>query len=148
MAVRQIAAGLLLAFLVSLPGLTQASSGTPTTRLATPAADGQSSSATTTPQTARPVPSETNPLNLSEEQKAKLRPILLEERQQLDALRSDSSLGQEQKIEKANDIRSGLAAKIRAILTSEQLQKLQQLQQKDNEETPSPSPTISENPQK
>src|SRR5947207_3109150 len=46
-----------------------------------------------------------NPLNLTAEQKAKLQPILAEENQQLQALRSDTSMTQEQKVSKANDIR-------------------------------------------
>jgi periplasmic protein CpxP/Spy len=70
-----------------------------------------------------------NPLNLSDEQKAKLRPIIQDENQQMEALRSNNSLSQEQKIEKANQIRADASPKIKAILTPEQLQKLAQMQQ-------------------
>jgi protein CpxP len=70
-----------------------------------------------------------NPLNLTDDQKTKLRPIITEENQQMEALRSDSSLTQEQKIDKANQIRAAASPKIKAILTPEQLQKLAQLQQ-------------------
>ena len=70
-----------------------------------------------------------NPLNLSDDQKAKLRPIIQDENQQMEALRSDNSLTQEQKIDKANQIRAAASPKIKAILTPEQLQKLAQLQQ-------------------
>ena len=70
-----------------------------------------------------------NPLNLTDEQKAKLRPIIQDENQQMEALRSNNSLSQEQKIEKANQIRADASPKIKAILTPEQLQKLAQMQQ-------------------
>jgi protein CpxP len=71
---------------------------------------------------------EDNPLNLTDEQKAKLRPILAEENQQLDTLRNDTSMTQEQKISKANEIRQNASPKIKAVLTPEQLQKLADLQ--------------------
>jgi periplasmic protein CpxP/Spy len=73
---------------------------------------------------------EDNPLNLTDEQKAKLRPILVEENQQLDTVRNDTSMTQEQKVSNANEIRQTASPKIRAILTPEQLQKLADLQQK------------------
>jgi periplasmic protein CpxP/Spy len=72
---------------------------------------------------------EDNPLNLTEEQKTKLRPIVADENQQLDAVRSDSSLSPEQKVQKANQIREVATPKIKAILTQEQLQKLAEMQQ-------------------
>ncbi|HZQ18505.1 MAG TPA: hypothetical protein VFA90_07265 [Terriglobales bacterium] len=73
--------------------------------------------------------SEDNPLNLTDDQKAKLRPIIMEENQQMEALRNDTTMSQEQKIQKANQIRADASPKIKAILTSEQLQKLAELQQ-------------------
>jgi Spy/CpxP family protein refolding chaperone len=83
-----------------------------------------------------------NPLNLTDEQKAKLQPILAEENQQLQTLRSDTSMTQEQKVSKANEIRQTASPKIRAILTPEQLQKLDDLQQKarqqQNQSAPPP----------
>jgi len=69
-------------------------------------------------------------LNLTDEQKAKLRPILQEQNQQMEALRNDTSMTQEQKIAKANEVRQNASPKIKAILTQEQLQKLADLQQK------------------
>jgi Spy/CpxP family protein refolding chaperone len=72
---------------------------------------------------------EDNPLNLTEEQKTKLRPIIMEENQQMEALRNDNSMTQDQKIAKANQIRADASPKIKAILTPEQLQKLSQMQQ-------------------
>jgi periplasmic protein CpxP/Spy len=71
-----------------------------------------------------------NPLNLTDEQKAKLQPIIQDENRQMEALRNDTSMTQEQKIAKANEVRQNASPKIKAILTPEQLQKLADLQQK------------------
>ena len=91
-------------------------------------AAGQAGAGASTPSQAQK--QDENPLNLTDEQKAKLRPILLEENQQMDAVRNDSTLTQDQKIAKANEIRHTAGPKIRAVLTPEQLQKLADLQQK------------------
>ena len=71
-----------------------------------------------------------NPLSLTEDQKTKLRPIIADENQKMEAVRNDSTLSTDQKIEKANQIREEASPKIKAILTPEQLQKLADLQQK------------------
>jgi periplasmic protein CpxP/Spy len=71
-----------------------------------------------------------NPLNLSDEQKAKLRPIIAEETQQMDAARNDPSLTPDQKAEKISQIRQTASPKIKAVLTPEQLQKLAQMQER------------------
>ena len=84
---------------------------------------GQSSSSSQSSQS-----SDDNPLNLTEEQKTKLRPIIADENQQMEAVRNDSSLSMEQKVAKANQIRETASPKIRAVLTPEQLQKLAELQ--------------------
>jgi Spy/CpxP family protein refolding chaperone len=92
-----------------------------------------------------------NPLNLSDDQKAKLRPIIQDENQQMEALRSDNSLTQEQKIDKANQIRAAASPKIKAILTPEQLQKLAQLQQervREQQQQTQPAPSNSQPPPK
>jgi Spy/CpxP family protein refolding chaperone len=138
-----------LAFVLSLTAVAQANPSTPATRTKSPAVNGQQPSANANQQNVRQAASE-NPLNLTEEQKAKLSPILVEEHQQLDMLRSDGSLGQEQKIQRANDIRSAVTQKIRAILTSEQFQKLLELEQQNSGESsaPNPSPATADNPQK
>lgn len=69
-----------------------------------------------------------NPLNLTEEQKAKLRPILMDERQQMEAVRNDSSMSTEQKMTKVQQIREAASPKIKAVLTPEQLKKLSDMQ--------------------
>ncbi len=72
---------------------------------------------------------EENPLNLTEEQKTKLRPILMDERQQMEAVRSDTSMSAEQKMAKVQQIRQTASPKIKAVLTPEQLKKLSEMQQ-------------------
>jgi periplasmic protein CpxP/Spy len=88
-----------------------------------PSQSGQSGSASQSSQGA-----DDNPLGLTEEQKTKLRPIIADENQQMEAVRNDSSLSTEQKVAKANQIRETASPKIRAVLTPEQLQKLAELQ--------------------
>ena len=91
---------------------------------------------------------EDNPLNLTEEQKAKLRPIIMEENQQMEALRNDTSMTQEQKVAKGNQIRETASPKIKAILTPEQLQKLSDLQQKARQQQNQSAPAGNTPPQK
>jgi len=79
-------------------------------------------------------------LNLTEDQKAKLRPILQDENQQMEALRNDTSMTREQKIAKANEVRQNASPKIKAILTPEQLQKLADLQQKARQQQQQTAP--------
>jgi Spy/CpxP family protein refolding chaperone len=66
-------------------------------------------------------------LNLTPEQKEKVKPILQEEAQKLRALRQDASLSPEQKREKARELRQELVNKLKPILTPEQLEKWQRL---------------------
>jgi Spy/CpxP family protein refolding chaperone len=66
-------------------------------------------------------------LNLSEDQKAKIKPILTEEVQQLKALKADTSMTQDQKRSKAMQIRADSSAKITPILTPEQQKKWQEM---------------------
>jgi len=113
------------------------------------AAPGQSGGASQTPAGQAPSQAhkdDENPLNLTDEQKTKLQPILAEERQQLDALRSNTSMTQEQKVSKANEIRQAASPKIRAVLTPEQLQKLDDLQQKARQQQNQSAPPNSAPP--
>jgi len=155
-----------LALAISLPASAQTSTTTPA-----PEASPQSQTAPQSqPAPSQPAPSQTapsgdaaqgrapaqsdqdndNPLNLTDEQKAKLQPIIADENKQMDAVRSDTSLTTDQKIQKANQIRSDASPKIRAVLTPEQLQKLAQLQEKAKQqrENQSAPPSDSQKPQK
>ncbi len=70
----------------------------------------------------------TQMLNLTTDQQAKIRPILENESQQMDTLRSDTSMAREDKMAKARSIRETTNSQITPILTSEQQQKWQQMQ--------------------
>ena len=65
-------------------------------------------------------------LNLTAEQKSQLQPVFQATRQQMQALRADTSLTQEQKREKMKEIRQNQMAQMKSILTPEQQQQLQQ----------------------
>jgi len=123
-----------LALAMSLPVAAQSPAANSPSQAApaqtAPSPSGQQSApAGTNQSSAQSQANDDNPLNLTDEQKAKLRPIIQDENQQMEALRSNTSLTQEQKIDKANQIRAAASPKIKAILTPEQLQKLAQLQQ-------------------
>ena len=62
----------------------------------------------------------TKDLNLSPAQVAKLKPVLLATEQKLKALHSDGGLSEEQRREKAQEIRQAGGAAIKAELTPEQ----------------------------
>ncbi len=87
-----------------------------------------------------------NPLNLTDEQKAKLRPIIADENQQIEAIRNDSTMTMDQKVAKANQVRDNASPKIKAILTPGQIQKLAELQQKKQQQSQS-APSDSQKPQ-
>ena len=109
-----------------------AAAQTPTSNPSQPAPpQRQSGSATNTNQDrSASHPDSENPLNLTDDQKAKLRPIIADETQQMDAVRNDPSLTPDQKVEKINQIRQTASPKIKAILKPEQLQKLAEMQQR------------------
>jgi Spy/CpxP family protein refolding chaperone len=68
-------------------------------------------------------------LNLTDEQKAKLKPILQDQMQQMKAVREDSSLSEEQKRAKMKPIHESLHDQINAVLTPEQQAKFKQMRQ-------------------
>ena len=65
-------------------------------------------------------------LNLTDEQKEKLRPILQDEFKQLKALRADNSLSQDARRAKAREIRRSTRQQIGQILTPEQKEKMKE----------------------
>jgi len=65
-------------------------------------------------------------LNLTAEQKSQLKPIFESTRQEMKALRGDTSLTPEQKREKMQQIRQNQMTQLKSILTPEQQQQLQQ----------------------
>jgi|SRR5581483_3727673 len=66
-------------------------------------------------------------LNLTEDQKAKLQPILQDQFQQMKAVREDASLNREQKRDKMNQIRQTFHPQVVAVLSPDQQQKLEQM---------------------
>ena len=119
---------------------------------APPSSMQQNAPATANPNSAQAQANEDNPLSLTDDQKAKLRPIITDENQQMEVLRNDNSMTQQQKIDKANQIRAQASPKIKAILTPEQLQKLAEMQQErvrqQQQQNQQPAPGNSQPPQK
>ncbi len=71
----------------------------------------------------------TEKLNLTDEQKAKIKPILQDQEQQLKAIRDDTSLSQEQKSAKKKAIHESFHEQINSVLTPEQQAKFKQMKQ-------------------
>jgi periplasmic protein CpxP/Spy len=72
-------------------------------------------------------------LNLTDDQKAKIKPILDNENQQMQALKSDTSTAKQDKRAKMMDIHKSTMDQIKPILNSEQQAKLDQQMQKMKE---------------
>ena len=72
-------------------------------------------------------------LNLTDDQKEKLKPIMKEQGEKMKALFDDSSISQEDKRAKMKELREANATKIKAILTPEQTTKFEAMQ-KENQE--------------
>jgi len=72
-------------------------------------------------------------LNLTDDQKAKVKPILQDQMQQMKAVHEDSSLTQEQKRAKMKSIHESLHEQINAVLTPEQQVKFKQMGQEHQE---------------
>ncbi|MGH9440191.1 MAG: hypothetical protein ACRD22_20535, partial [Terriglobia bacterium] len=68
-------------------------------------------------------------LNLTAEQKAKIKPVLQDEHQQMASIRKDSSLSRQEKMVKFRAVRSKTFAQIRPLLTDAQQNTLRQMQE-------------------
>ena len=66
-------------------------------------------------------------LDLSTEQKDKIKPILADQREKMGALRGDTSLSQEDRRAKMKEITDATDAKLKDILTADQFTKLHEL---------------------
>ena len=69
----------------------------------------------------------TQQLNLTADQQQKIKPILENESTQMQALRGNSSLSQEDRMAKAQQIRQTSAAQIKPILNDDQQQKFSEM---------------------
>ena len=68
--------------------------------------------------------------NLSSDQQAQIKPILANQHQQMQALRQDTTLSQQDKMAKFKSIREDSSSKIQAVLNDSQKQKFAQDQQR------------------
>ncbi len=69
----------------------------------------------------------TQQLNLTSDQQEKVKPILEDESKQMESLRSDSSLTQQERRSKMQEIRQNTNSQIKPILTSDQQTQWQQM---------------------
>jgi len=65
-------------------------------------------------------------LNLTDDQRAKIQPILQSSQQQAQAVRGDTTLTQEQKQAKLREIHQGAMSQVKSLLTPEQQQQMQE----------------------
>ena len=72
-------------------------------------------------------------LNLTEDQKAQLKPVLQGEVKQLKSIHDDSSLSPDQKSAKMKEIHQGAKSQINSILTPEQQQKLAAMKEAEDQ---------------
>ncbi|HEX7422970.1 MAG TPA: hypothetical protein VF311_03650 [Terriglobales bacterium] len=72
-------------------------------------------------------------LNLTDDQKEKLKPILQDQHKQMKAVRDDTALTQDQKHENMKQIHESTHTQIQAILTPEQQEKFKQLKEEGME---------------
>ena len=93
----------------------------------TPQAPAQSATSATASSPEAHLQMLSEKLNLTEDQKAKLRPILQEQEQQLKAVHDDTSLSQEQKIAKKKAVHESFHEQINAVLTPEQQAKFKEM---------------------
>jgi Spy/CpxP family protein refolding chaperone len=72
-------------------------------------------------------------LNLTDDQKAKIKPILEEQSNKMHQLMQDTSISQQDKRSKFQQIHQDTMSQIKPILTSDQQQKLESMQQRGGE---------------
>ena len=71
----------------------------------------------------------TEKLSLTEDQQAKLRPILADESKQMDAIHENSSMAPADKQAKMREVHESFAGKVDAVLTPEQREHWKQLRE-------------------
>ena len=73
-------------------------------------------------------------LNLTDQQKAQITPIIADRQQKMQALRADQSMERPEKMQKMKAINQDSDTKIKSVLTDEQKQKYEAMQQQAREE--------------
>jgi periplasmic protein CpxP/Spy len=86
-------------------------------------------------------------LNLTDDQKAKVKPILEDEAKQMKAAREDTSLSQDQKRDKMKQIHETANSQINDILTPDQQKKFAQLKEQQKTHREGNKPDESKQPQ-
>ncbi|HUI42023.1 MAG TPA: hypothetical protein VL523_08650 [Terriglobia bacterium] len=69
-------------------------------------------------------------LNLTEDQKSQIKPMLEDRQKQMESLRADTSLSQEDRRAKMHSMMQDFHTKVSAVLTDEQKQKFEEMQQR------------------
>jgi periplasmic protein CpxP/Spy len=72
-------------------------------------------------------------LNLTDDQKAKIKPVFQDQMQQMKAVREDSSLSEEQRRAKMKSIHESFHDQVNAVLTPEQQAKFKEMRQEQME---------------
>jgi len=80
----------------------------------------------------------TQALNLTEDQQAKIKPILENESTQMQSLRSDTSLSQEDRMAKMKQIRESTTSQINPILTPDQQKQYEEMTSRMGRRGPKP----------
>jgi protein CpxP len=75
----------------------------------------------------------TKELSLTDDQKAKIEPLMKEQFKQMQALRDDTSIPREQKMPKMREIHEGFVSQVRGILNEEQQKKLDKMMAEQKE---------------
>jgi Spy/CpxP family protein refolding chaperone len=75
----------------------------------------------------------TKDLKLTDEQQTKVKPILEDQRQQMQQLRSDTSLSQDEKFSKMRELHEQASSQIKSLLNQDQQKKFEEHQQKRRE---------------
>jgi Spy/CpxP family protein refolding chaperone len=82
----------------------------------------------------------TQQLNLTSDQQSQIKPILESQSQQMESLRSDSSLSQQDRMSKMKEIRESTNSQIKPILTPDQQTKWQQMMEQRGKRSGAPRP--------
>ena len=72
-------------------------------------------------------------LKLNDDQQAKLRPILEDQRKQMEGIRNDSSMSRDDKFSKMREVHEQATSQIKALLNEDQQKKFEELQKKRQE---------------
>ena len=78
----------------------------------------------------------TTALTLSDEQKTKVRPLVLEEIKAFKSYRADTKLTEQNRVDKEKEFRTAAGPKFKAILNEEQFTKYEQMQQEKRGKKP------------